>query len=141
MVFQRLEAHRAPLVFGADYDTPQGTCVRDFVHVADIASAHVVAARALDERRIDALRASIGRGEGVSVAEMVAKIRAATGTADQAWAEADVQPRRPGEPARVIAFADVLREALGWESRYSVEDMVRSAWDGWTAPPATAGGR
>jgi UDP-glucose 4-epimerase len=140
MVFQRLAAHRAPVVFGDDYDTPDGTCVRDFVHVADIASAHVAAARALDERGIDALTANIGRGEGVSVAEMVASIRAATGTADQTWAEPDVQPRRPGDPARVVASADVLRETLGWESRHSVEDMVRSAWAGWTARAAAAAG-
>jgi UDP-glucose 4-epimerase len=133
MVFQRLTAGLPPLVFGDDHDTPDGTCIRDFVHVADIASAHVAAARGLDEGRLTALTANIGRGEGVSVREMVATIREVTGTAGMSWAEPEVRPRRAGDPARVVACADLLRDALGWESRWDVEDMVRSAWAGWTA--------
>jgi UDP-glucose 4-epimerase len=132
MVFQRLTGRLPPLVFGDDHDTPDGTCIRDFVHVADIASAHVAAARALDEGRVTALTANIGRGEGVSVLEMVATIREVTGTADLPWAEPVVQPRRAGDPARVVACADLLRDALGWRSQWDVEDMVRSAWAGWT---------
>jgi UDP-glucose 4-epimerase len=135
MVFQRLRDEQPPLIFGDDYDTPDGTCIRDFVHVADIASAHVAAARGLDEQRIRALTANIGRGEGVSVREMVSTIRAVTGTADSAWAEPVVHPRRAGDPARVVASADRLRQVLGWQSRFGVEDMVRSAWEGWAARP------
>ena len=132
MVFQQLAAGRPPRVFGDDYDTPDGTCVRDFVHVADIASAHVAAARGLASGRVSALTANIGRGDGVSVREMVRLIRAATGTADADWAQPQVLPRRAGDPPRVVASADAIREALGWQARWGVEEMVRSAWQGWS---------
>jgi UDP-glucose 4-epimerase len=131
MVFQQLARRQPPRIFGADYDTPDGTCVRDFVHVEDIASAHVTAARGLRDGTITALTANIGRGEGVSVRGMIDLIRDVTGTSGEAWAEPVVEPRRPGDPARVVASAATLRQALGWRSRYDVEDMVRSAWEGW----------
>jgi UDP-glucose 4-epimerase len=133
MVFRRLTERQAPLIFGDDFPTPDGTCIRDFIHVSDIASAHVAAARALAEGRIDALTANIGRGEGVSVREMIATIREVTGTADEDWSAPVVTARRPGDPPQVVAAADTIREALGWEARYDVRDMVASAWAGWTA--------
>jgi UDP-glucose 4-epimerase len=120
-------------VFGDDYDTPDGTCVRDFVHVADIASAHLAACRALDEGRLTGLTVNIGRGEGVSVREMIDTIREVTGTADQPWSHPDVRPRRPGDPARVVAAADRVGAELGWRAQHSLRDMVASAWAGWTA--------
>jgi UDP-glucose 4-epimerase len=131
MVFQRLADGRPPRIFGADYDTPDGTCVRDFVHVSDVASAHVEAARALAEGRVAALTANIGRGQGVSVREMVDTIRAVTGTAADSWAEPVIEPRRSGDPARVVASASRIGAALGWHARYDVEEMVASAWAGW----------
>src|SRR3954454_20045234 len=127
MVFQRLARGQAPQVFGNDFPTPDGTCIRDFIHVADIASAHVAAARALVDGRIGALTANIGRGEGVSVRQMIDTIRRVTGTADEEWAEPVVRARRPGDPPRVVAAADTIRDALGWEARWPVEDMVSSA--------------
>ncbi len=133
MVFQRLSQQQAPLVFGDTYPTPDGTCIRDFVHVADIATAHVAAARALGEGSVTALTANIGRGEGISVREMVDTIRTVTGTAGEAWAEPVVIPARAGDPARVVASADRIRAELGWEARHDVRDMVASAWAGWTA--------
>lgn len=133
MVFQRLTGRERPLVFGADYPTEDGTCVRDFVDVRDIASAHVAAARALAEGRLDSLTANVGRGEGVSVARMVDVIREVTGTSGDAWAEPDVRPRRPGDPARVVASAERIRDVLGWRAEHGVEDMVASAWAGWQA--------
>ena len=133
MVFQRLSQRQAPVVFGDTYPTPDGTCVRDFVHVADIASAHVAAARALGDGTVTALTANIGRGEGVSVREMVDTIREVTGTAHEAWAEPVVAPPRPGDPARVVASADTLRTVLGWKAEHDVQQMVASAWAGWTA--------
>ncbi|MGY1604671.1 UDP-glucose 4-epimerase GalE [Geodermatophilus sp. SYSU D00815] len=132
MVFQQLSRHAAPRIFGDDYDTPDGTCVRDFVHVADIASAHVAAARALADGGVTALTANIGRGEGVSVREMVETIRAVTGTAGEAWSAPVVEPRRPGDPPRVVAAADTVEQALGWRAAFGAEEMVRSAWEGWT---------
>ena len=131
MVFQQLSAGARPLVFGADYDTPDGSCVRDFVHVADVASAHVAAARALAAGRLDTLTTNVGRGDGVSVREMVQRIRAVTGTADAEWAEPLVLPRRAGDPPRVVAAVDCIERALGWRARWGVEEMVTSAWDGW----------
>jgi len=131
MVFDRLSQHLPPSIFGADYDTPDGTCIRDFVHVSDIASAHVAAARALSEGRVHALTANVGRGRGVSVSEMVSTIRNVTGTAEESWSEPVVAPRRPGDPARVVASAATIEDALGWRARWGVEDMVQSAWDGW----------
>jgi UDP-glucose 4-epimerase len=132
MVFRRLAERRAPLIFGADHPTPDGTCIRDFVHVSDIASAHVAAARGLADGRVTALTANIGRGDGVSVREMVDTIRDVTGTAGESWSEPVVVAARPGDPPRVVASAARIRADLGWEARWGVRDMVASAWAGWT---------
>jgi UDP-glucose 4-epimerase len=137
LVFQQLSRHRPPLIFGDDYDTPDGTCLRDFVHVADIAAAHVAAADALSGGKVDALTANIGRGEGVSVREMVDVIRRVSGTGAEPWADPVIKPRRPGDPARVVASADLVRERLGCSARSGVEDMVRSAWAGWQGAQAS----
>ncbi|HEX5568787.1 MAG TPA: UDP-glucose 4-epimerase GalE, partial [Streptomyces sp.] len=132
MVFQRLEAGEAPRIFGDDYDTPDGTCVRDFVHVEDIASAHLAAARRLADEDGSAAPTSlvlnIGRGEGVSVREMVERVCRATGHES---VRPEVLGRRPGDPARVVAAADRIRAELGWSARYGVEEMIESAWAGW----------
>jgi UDP-glucose 4-epimerase len=134
MVFRQLDRAMAPRIFGDDYATPDGTCIRDFVHVADIASAHVAAAAALRDGRTSALTANIGRGEGVSVRRMVETIRSVTGTEGADWAEPIVEPRRPGDPARVVASVDRIGSALGWHAAYGIEEMVTSAWAGWTRP-------
>jgi UDP-glucose 4-epimerase len=133
MVFKKLTAGLAPQIFGDDFPTPDGTCVRDFVHVSDIASAHVAAAAALKAGDLTTLTANIGRGEGISVREMVDMIRDVTGTADQTWAEPTVRPRRAGDPPSVVAAADRIRDTLGWEARHGLREMVESAWAGWTA--------
>jgi UDP-glucose 4-epimerase len=131
MVIQRLVDGAAPRIFGGDYPTPDGSCIRDFIHVADVAAAHVAAAQGLGEGRVSALTANIGRGEGMSVHQMVAAIRQVTGTADQPWAVPEVVPRRAGDPPRVVAAVDTIRAALGWEARWDLDDMVTSAWAGW----------
>ncbi|MFF9491479.1 UDP-glucose 4-epimerase GalE [Streptomyces flaveolus] len=129
MVFERLEAGEAPRVFGDDYATPDGTCVRDYIHVQDIASAHLAAARRLtDAPQGTALTLNIGRGEGSSVREMVDRILKVAGKADVAPLVTD---RRPGDPARVVASADRAREELGWSARHGLDDMIDSAWQGW----------
>ncbi len=139
LVFRQLDRHLPPQVFGDDYDTPDGTCIRDFVHVADIATAHVAAAAALVEGRVRALTANIGRGDGVSVREMVETIRRVTGTEDESWAEPVVVPRRAGDPARVVASAELIGRELGWTASHGIGEMVASAWAGWQvqAAPAT----
>ncbi|MFD8202492.1 UDP-glucose 4-epimerase GalE [Streptomyces sp. NPDC059701] len=129
MVFERLEAGEAPRVFGDDYATPDGTCVRDYIHVQDIASAHLAAARRLkDAPQGTALTLNIGRGEGSSVQEMVDRILKVAGKQDVAPL---VTERRPGDPARVVASADRAREELGWTARHGLDDMIDSAWQGW----------
>ncbi|WP_267245452.1 UDP-glucose 4-epimerase GalE [Streptomyces sp. PR69] len=132
MVFERLDAGDSPRIFGDDYGTADGTCVRDYIHVEDLADAHLVAARQLaawaraGEPRD--LTVNIGRGEGVSVCEMVNLINEITGHT----VEPEVTPRRPGDPARVVASADRIAAELGWKARHDVRDMITSAWAGWT---------
>ena len=127
MVFERLTEGAPPRVFGDDYPTPDGTCVRDYIHVVDLAEAHVAAARALKASPGRDLTLNVGRGEGVSVREMIDRINAVTGY-DR---PPTVTPRRPGDPARVVASAERIATELGWKARYDVQDMITSAWEGW----------
>jgi UDP-glucose 4-epimerase len=128
MVFERLTAGLPPLVFGADYPTPDGTCVRDYIHVADVAAAHVAAVRRLEaDPDGTALVLNIGSGEGVSVREMLDAIGRVTGLD----ATGEVVARRAGDPARVVASADLIAKELGWTAEHDLESMVASAWAGW----------
>ncbi|MEU7411664.1 UDP-glucose 4-epimerase GalE [Streptomyces sp. NPDC042638] len=127
MVFERLTQGAAPRVFGDDYPTADGTCVRDYIHVVDLAEAHVTVARALASSPGADLTLNIGRGEGVSVREMVDRINSVTGY-DR---PPTVTPRRPGDPARVVASAARIATELGWQAKYDVQDMISSAWEGW----------
>ncbi|MGW2225360.1 UDP-glucose 4-epimerase GalE [Streptomyces formicae] len=128
MVFEKLTDGTAPRIFGADYDTPDGTCVRDYIHVVDLAEAHVATARRLVEApRGTDLTLNIGRGEGVSVREMTDLINEVTGHTTPA----EVTGRRPGDPARVVAAADRIAAELGWSAKHDVRDMIASAWAGW----------
>ncbi|MEU6195095.1 UDP-glucose 4-epimerase GalE [Streptomyces sp. NPDC047061] len=127
MVFEKLTENAPPRIFGDDYATPDGTCVRDYIHVVDLAEAHVAAARALQAEPGRALTLNIGRGEGVSVREMIDRINAVTGYA----LPPTVAPRRPGDPARVVASADRITTELDWKTKHDIQDMITSAWDGW----------
>ncbi|MFD5543175.1 UDP-glucose 4-epimerase GalE, partial [Streptomyces sp. NPDC127079] len=127
MVFEKLTENVPPVVFGDDYPTPDGTCVRDYIHVVDLAEAHVAAARALQAEPGRSLTLNIGRGEGVSVREMIDLINTVTGY-DLAPA---VAPRRPGDPASVVASADRIATELTWKAKHDVQDMITSAWQGW----------
>ncbi|MGW4647162.1 UDP-glucose 4-epimerase GalE [Kitasatospora sp. NPDC004289] len=128
MVLQRLTSGRAPLVFGDDYATPDGSCVRDYIHVADIASAHLAAVERLEaaEERL-ALTLNIGRGEGVSVLEMVAAIARITGLDTPP----EIAPRRAGDPASVVASAELIHRELGWKAAHDLDSMITSAWEAW----------
>ncbi|MFI7346317.1 UDP-glucose 4-epimerase GalE [Streptomyces sp. NPDC049936] len=129
MVFERLETGEAPRIFGDDYATPDGTCVRDYIHVEDIASAHLAAAvRLTRAAEGTALTLNVGRGEGSSVREMVDRILKVT---DKQGVDPEVADRRPGDAARVVASADRVREELGWSAQYGLDDMIESAWEGW----------
>ncbi|MEU7649561.1 UDP-glucose 4-epimerase GalE [Streptomyces huasconensis] len=138
MVFEKLTAGAAPRVFGADYATPDGTCVRDYIHVVDVAEAHVATARRLAAAAPGTdLTLNVGRGEGVSVREMTDLINDVTGYATPA----EVTGRRPGDPARVVAAADRVAAELGWTAKRDVREMVASAWAGWVRLHPEAGAR
>ena len=126
MVFERLQAGERPRVFGGDYPTPDGTCVRDYVHVGDIADAHRMAARAL-EAGAEGATYNIGRGEGSSVLDVLRVISEVTGRDTTP----DVVDRRPGDPARIVASVDRIREGLGFTAQHDLTAMVDSAWAGW----------
>ncbi|GHB71921.1 UDP-glucose 4-epimerase GalE [Streptomyces umbrinus] len=127
MVFEKLTEGVPPRVFGDDYPTPDGTCVRDYIHVADLAEAHVAAARRLAAAPGTDLTLNIGRGEGVSVREMIDRINEVTGHT----LAPTVTPRRPGDPPRVVASADRIAAELAWKAKYDVHDMITLAWEGW----------
>jgi UDP-glucose 4-epimerase len=128
MVFDRLTRDEAPRIFGADYPTPDGTCIRDYIHVADLAEAHLAAARRLAGAGLSGdLTLNIGRGEGVSVRELITVIGEVTGDRR----EPVVEGRRPGDAPRAVASAERAAEQLGWRARREVREMVESAWQGW----------
>lgn len=111
-------------VFGQDYPTPDGTCLRDYVHVSDLASAHLSALDALD-RGVPSSAYNIGTGIGHSVKTVIDTVGRVVG-APVAW---EAAPRRPGDPAVLYAAADRARADLGWSPRYpELEDIVRTAW-------------
>lgn len=123
MVFAALDEGRAPKIFGDDYPTPDGTCIRDYIHVADLADAHVAAAR-LCENTQAAEVFNVGRGQGSSVREVMDVVSAAIGRD----VNAEAAPRRPGDPPATFAETTKARAGLGWEASRDLTDMVTSAW-------------
>lgn len=112
-------------IFGEDYDTRDGTGIRDYVHVSDLARAHVQALERIAGRD-ESVTVNLGSEEGISVREMLETARKITGRE----IPAEVGPRRAGDPARLVASAAAARELLGWEARYSdVESLVRTTWE------------
>src|SRR5919202_1540471 len=125
LVFQALLEGRTPRVNGTDYPTPDGTCVRDYIHVADLAEAHVAAARRLAAGEAVEPVYNLGSGSGVSVGEIMRTVADVTGIPF----EPETAPRRPGDPARIVASGELAARDLDWRMRHSLEDMVRSAWE------------
>lgn len=115
---------KALIVHGTDYDTPDGTCVRDYVDVRDIARAHVVGLEALASGRSGGGTFNLGHGRGHSVLEVVRTCEAVTGRE----IPTEMGPRRPGDPPRLIASVDRVRDALGWTARHELASMVETAW-------------
>ncbi len=110
-------------IYGEDYPTPDGTCVRDYIHVADLAEAHLLALQALDKS--DRLIFNLGNGKGFSVREVIESARRVTGHP----IPAEIHPRRPGDPAFLIAGSEKAARELGWNPRYSqLDDIIRTAW-------------
>jgi len=126
MTFQALTEGRNPQLFGDDYDTRDGSCIRDYIHVVDLAEAHAAAAARLDEAPIGEVF-NVGRGEGVTVSEVFATVREVTGIDFTV----DVVGRRAGDPAAYFADATKIGKELDWTARLDLTDMVRSAWEAW----------
>ena len=135
LVIEALLAGRTPRINGDDYPTPDGTCVRDYVHVGDLATSHVAAAVALAEGRRLRPAYNLGSGDGLSVRQIMDAMARATGI-DFA---PEIAPRRPGDPARIVADGTAAAADLEWRMSYSVDEMVSSAWSARRASgPATA---
>ncbi|MFZ4893256.1 UDP-glucose 4-epimerase GalE [Plantibacter sp. Mn2098] len=125
LVFDALLDGRTPRINGDDYPTPDGTCVRDYIHVADLASAHVAAAKRLDAGEPIEAAYNLGSGNGSSVGEIMSTVAEVTGIAF----EPEIQPRRAGDPARIVASGALAARDLGWEMRHDLRQMVQSAWE------------
>ncbi len=118
-------------IFGTDYPTPDGTCIRDYIHVSDLAQAHLLALYALAEQ--DCLIYNLGNGKGFSVREVIEAARRVTG----AEIPAVEAVRRPGDPAVLVASSEKIRRELGWIPQYTdLESIIRSAWEWMQQHPA-----
>lgn len=125
LALEAISAGRPPLVFGDDYPTRDGTCVRDYVDVRDLADAHVAAARLLERECAEVY--NVGRGEGFTVKEVLVAIDRAIGSEHPYR----VTERRAGDPAAYYATVDKIQKDLGWSARFDLDDMVASAWAAW----------
>lgn len=134
IVLRALTAGQLPKVFGTDYPTPDGSCVRDYVHVQDLALAHVAAAGALESGRALQPVYNLGSGDGLSVLQIMDAVRRVTGI-DFA---PELAGRRPGDPARIVASGELAARDLGWTMRHDIDDMVASAWLAWRTSQRTS---
>ncbi len=117
------------MIFGDDYPTRDGTCIRDYIHVVDLAQAHILALRALDG---GSRTYNLGNGQGFTVQEVIDTAREVTGHP----IPAETTPRRPGDPAILIAGSDKIRAELGWDPQYpDLRSIVQTAWDWHVAHP------
>jgi len=127
IVCDLLTQGKVPQIYGTDHPTPDGTSVKDYVHVADLARAHVAAARALESGKTLERVYNLGSGTGTSVREIMDAARRVTGI-DFTPGEA---PRRPGDPSRVVANGELAARDLAWKNTYTVDDMFATAWEAW----------
>jgi UDP-glucose 4-epimerase len=110
-------------IYGQDYPTPDGTCIRDYIHVSDLADAHLLALDALESK--DRLIFNLGNGRGFSVSEVIESARRVTGHP----IPAELHPRRPGDPAVLVASSEKAIRELGWQPRYTqLDDILHTAW-------------
>ncbi len=113
-------------VFGTDYPTPDGTCVRDYIHVCDLTAAHILALDAMAAGTVEGDRFNLGNGRGFSVREVIRAVEKVTGKA----VPSEDADRRPGDPAVLVASSGRAREILGWEPEFpDLESILRTAWD------------
>ena len=121
MVLKAIKGEKEKIsVFGTDYDTPDGTCIRDYIHVEDLALAHRLAVEKLDEY---SGCLNLGTGVGTSVKEII-------DAAEKVSGPVEYGPRRAGDPAKLYADNQKVKKILGWQPRYTnIEDIIRTAWN------------
>lgn len=122
LVVDRLVAGESPVIYGDDYDTADGTCARDFIHVSDVTDAHLVALDALADAPAHRVF-NVGTGEGATVRQVVERLIGITGSE----ITPRIEPRRPGDPAIVVADVTRIRRELGWSARFDLDGILRSA--------------
>jgi UDP-glucose 4-epimerase len=130
IVCNLLSQGKVPQIYGTDHPTPDGTSVKDYVDVGDLARAHVNAAHALEAGRDLEPVYNLGSGTGTSVRQIMDAARRVTGI-DFTPTEG---PRRPGDPSRVVASGELAARDLGWKNTHSVDEMFASAWKAWPRP-------
>lgn len=132
MVLDKLADGKAPMIFGDDYPTPDGTCVRDYIHVLDLAEAHLAALDALrSDKPLEHHVFNVGTGEGYSVKDVINTVAEVTGLDFTP----EVKERRAGDPPHLISNASRITEELGWRARHNLRDMVDSAFKAWQTGP------
>jgi UDP-glucose 4-epimerase len=133
LVFRALSRGDRPKVFGDDYPTPDGSCIRDYVHVVDLAEAHVRAALLLEDGQALAPAYNVGRGEGTSVRQIIETILSVVGEEALGY---EVVPRRGGDPAKIVGSVRRIEQDFGWKPGLDLRSMVEGAWEAWNAPGA-----
>ena len=127
IIFDALDRKIDPVIFGDDYPTPDGTCIRDYVHVQDLAEAHISAMNYVSNSEPGFEAINIGTGIGASVTEVIEMVSEVTGKK----IEPKIASRREGDPAVLVADVARAREILGWSSNHDLWDIVSSAWEAW----------
>lgn len=131
MVLDRIERGEQPRLFGDDYPTPDGTCIRDYIHVLDLAKAHIAALSYLDTQTRPFDVFNVGTGTGSSVREVLDGLARVSGLT----IEAIIEPRRAGDPPQLVGSPERINEVLGWHAEAGLEEILQSAWDAWQAGP------
>lgn len=125
IILQHLLGQREKIsVFGTDYDTKDGTCIRDYIHVTDLAKAHIIALQALLSGKKDTAIYNLGNGKGFSVKDVIDTCEKVTGVKPTI----EYADRRPGDPTRLVASANKIYEELGWKASIDLEEIIESAW-------------
>jgi UDP-glucose 4-epimerase len=122
--FEAINQNNRPKVYGADYNTPDGSCIRDYVHVLDLAQAHIQALDYLEKEKREFNTFNVGTGTGSTVLEVIKQIQKTTGIDF----EYEIVARRAGDPARLIADSSRIETTMGWKAKNSLVEIVESAW-------------
>jgi UDP-glucose 4-epimerase len=127
MIFERLAQGEQPLLFGDDYPTDDGSCVRDYIHVLDLAQAHLAALDYLDQNKRSASVFNVGTGTGASVLQVLDAVAEASGQNTRP----EICPRRAGDPPFLVGESSRINQVLGWRAQRNLTDIVDSAWQAW----------